>query len=457
MAQFPNRSFWIDQYGDYAPHPPLGGDLKVDVAVIGAGFNGLSTAWHLKQGQPSLSVAVLENEIVGYGASGRSGGWVMTQFGLDQSTIRSLYGKKRSNDAYHYASKAVDYVKALIETHDMQSDYSHPGLLRVAFNEKWIKKLDAYQAFYNDIGVGGTLKRLSKDELDKEFNSPYMLEGLYDPNMGMLDPCKHVREWKRLCLEAGVQIFENTPAVEVNRGSDRIEIKTPRGTITTEKLALSTNGYSHLMSGNIGKQLKRLQRPMYVKAVVTEKLTDRQWEKIGWQSRCAIEGATEMYHWFRPTNDGRIVCGIGYYLYTRKGEEVESDYDMNHANAIETHLKTLFPALKDLRIAQQWGGCVSASFDMIPHVGFLGDERIVYNAACWSHGVALSQLNGRAMSDLLLERESELTDFWAVKRQGWRWPAEPIGYFLMKSAIGLFKWTDRGNVKNTPFNFDNFS
>ena len=139
-AKFEEKSYWMTTR-EYLPGEPLQGDIDVDVAIIGGGFTGLSSAYHIKKAEPNLRVALLENQIIGFGASGRNGGFNMTLFGLTLSITALRFGKQKAKEAHHYMERAVDYLKELIGELKMDCDYEHPGFLRVATSEKYKKRI----------------------------------------------------------------------------------------------------------------------------------------------------------------------------------------------------------------------------------------------------------------------------------------------------------------------------
>ena len=155
MKDHRDKSFWLDNYGPYTPEPPLQGDLQVDVAIIGGGFTGLSVAYNLRRASPGLQVAVLEAEVIGFGASGRNGGFSMTLFGLEPAVTKALFGHGRTVEAHRYMERAVDYVDALVNEHHMQSDYWFPGFLRVATTPAFAKRIQRDLKILTDMGITG--------------------------------------------------------------------------------------------------------------------------------------------------------------------------------------------------------------------------------------------------------------------------------------------------------------
>src|SRR4030042_393196 len=155
MKEYLEKFFGLPFYGVYAPTPPLQGDLNVDIAIIGGGFTGLSAAYNLRKEDQGCSVAVLEGEIVGFGASGRNGGFSMTLFGLEPAVTKSIFGHQRTADAHQYMERAVDYVNELINQYNLQSDYWFPDFLRAATTPGYIKRLQHDLELLPSMGITG--------------------------------------------------------------------------------------------------------------------------------------------------------------------------------------------------------------------------------------------------------------------------------------------------------------
>ena len=155
LAEHADKSFWLASYGPYVANAAVDGDLDVDVAIIGGGFTGLSTAYNLRLDDSGIDVAVLESEVVGYGASGRNGGFSMTLFGFEPSVTQLMFGQQRAVEAHRYMERAVDYVDLLVTRHQMQSDYWHPGFLRVATAPAYVKRIQRDIKILSDLGITG--------------------------------------------------------------------------------------------------------------------------------------------------------------------------------------------------------------------------------------------------------------------------------------------------------------
>ena len=286
MKDYSDKSFWLATYGEYFPNPSLQGDINVDIAIIGAGFTGLSTAYNLRKEDASLSVAVLEAEVVGFGASGRNGGFSMTLFGLEPAVTKALFNQQRTVEAHRYMERSVDYVDELVKEHQLQSDYWFPGFLRAATTPGYVKRIQHDLEILTSMGITG-ISWIEADEIKSEVNSPRFLGGWWEPRSGLLNPAKHVRELKRLAVQFGAQVYEETPVVEIHRNTDFI-LTTPNGKVRAHKVIFATNAYSHLIP-----QLKRKQVPAFTHMVVTEPLSQIQLDEIGWKNRQGSRRCTQ--------------------------------------------------------------------------------------------------------------------------------------------------------------------
>jgi glycine/D-amino acid oxidase-like deaminating enzyme len=444
LWRYEETSFWARSYGPYDPSPSLAGDLDVDVAIVGAGFTGLSTALELKRDHPGLSVAVLESAVVGYGASGRNGGFNMTLFGLEPEVTKWRWGKQRTVESHRYAQRAVAWVKKLIEDNGLDSDYQHTGMFRVSYTRRQLDRLQKTYRVMEDLGIAEDLTFWGSEQLRSEVHTERYLGALYESQTGILNPCKHVRELKRIAVAKGAAVYEQTPVELITRRGEKILLKTPKGTVSAGKLVLATNAYTRSLKGL--PRLRSRQIPVWTFQVVTAPLSAEQWETVGWRNRQSFEDNRQLVHYFRVTVDGRITMGGGDATMPG-GESLDHDFSPKLWLHCEDHLKWIFPELRDVSIDYRWGGPVSVNLDLTPEIGFVGDERVIYSVGCIGHGVSLTHLNGRLIADLLTERKTDLTDFWIVNRKSLPWPPEPFSFLgrqILHKGLRLWdSWEER--------------
>lgn len=431
-------SFWQAKEPKPQPNAALSGDVVVDVAIIGGGFTGLSVAREIKSDEPGKSVVVVESQFVGFGASGRNGGFNMSLFGLEPEITILRWGKERAAEAQRYMIRAVHHVRDLVARHDIKSDYQHTGMLRVAYNGSQLRRLEHGLELADKLGVRGEYVYRPKAEIQSAIHTERFQGAIFEANSGILDPYKHVRELKRLAENAGAIVHEQTPVLNISRSGDLIRLKTPQGSVSCRKLVIAANAWSSHIRGL--PKIRSRQTAVWTSQVVTAPLTEAQWAAVGWADRASIEDNRQLIHYFRRTVCGRITMGGGAVARGRGAEMGKMDVTPTW-EALERHLKWLFPVLKDVAIDFRWGGPVSVNLDMTPDIGFIGDQRVIYANGCIGHGVSLTQLNGRTIADLVLEKKTDLTDIWFINRKAIPWPPEPFGAIAFAAiASGLNLW-----------------
>lgn len=435
MGAYDDKGLWHATYGEYEPGPPLRGSVDADVAIVGGGFTGMATAYYLLKEDPSLKVAVLEQEVVGYGASGRNGSFAMTVVGLGLDLLAKIKGRDRAIQAQRYLERAVDTVGELVVAEDLDCDYIRPGFLRMATTPAYVEKIRHEIEFAHSLGIEG-IEWLDRDEARARVSSDHYLGAWWEPRMALVNPLKLVREMKRVVTGLGAEVYEHTPVGSIERNG-RILLKTPGGTVNAEKMVLATNAYSHLLPGTGRKQV-----PAWTYVVATEPLSEEQLGPIGWDGFEGVEDARNLIHYYRRTPDDRLLMGGGPVGF---GFGRSMDHDANPAawRHLEEHIVDLFPSLAGARIEHRWGGPFSVTTDLTPALGYLGDSRSVYSVGCIGHGVAMTHLNGQVIRDLLLERHTELTDHFFVNRRVIPWPPEPIRRGVSEALRGYLTLEDR--------------
>jgi glycine/D-amino acid oxidase-like deaminating enzyme len=414
-----------------APAPPLTGDLAVDVAVIGAGFTGLSAALALRA--EGLGVAVLEGRLAGHGASGRNAGHLTPTIGKDLPTLAWLYGRERARALVSLAEAAIAHTEALIREHAIACDYEPVGNIFASVHPAQDAAVDRAARAAADLGAPGVV--LEPDEMRRRDIPAAFRRGFLEPSGGVLNPGRYVRGLRRAALAAGAALFEETPVLRIEPGPT-ISVSTPRGQVRARHLIVGTNAYT----GEIDAPVPPVAR-IQVQLFMTEPLDQAALEALGWRERQGIYTAHEILESYRLTADGRIVGGSRFIRYAYGGRPLP-DIDPGIAGRLEEIFRRRFPEIGVTRVARHWGGPIGFALDFLPHVGRGGPHRnVLYAIGYAGHGVALASYAGRMIADLLLEREGPGAALWA--RRHVPLPPEPLRWGVAKALIGLFEWMDR--------------
>ena len=403
-------NFWFEaaDLEHQAINAPLKGSHTADIVIIGGGFTGLSSAYHLSRTFPNRKIVLLEGACCGYGASGRNGGFCDAGFSGLLHYVESA-GPELGRKAFDASLFGINQIKELIAAHGVACDFEANGMLEAAVSEPQATQLEKHQATYRAMGLDATL--LHGKALEAEVRSPRYVAGLQFPYGAILNPAKLARGMKPLIESAGVEVCERTPVLRVTPGKVH-RVETELGEIHAPVLVLGLNGYAP----HLGFFRDRVL-PLCSYVLATEPLSAAQWAAIGWQHRQGISDMRVLFDYQRPTADGRIVIGGSDAPYFANDGLSSGTYKP----AIETltrSLFTTFPQLEGLRIAHTWGGTMGFTMDFTPSVGVMGDDKNIYYGVAYNgEGVAFSQTAGRIIAELMAGVESELTKLCVVNHR----------------------------------------
>ncbi len=443
-APGPVESYWQAGRPARAPAAAVSADIRTDVAIIGGGYTGLSTAFHLKTAEPGLDVAILEAETCGFGASGRNAGFVMTLFGASVSMMKTFHGKARVREAHFFMERAIAALEEMIGKHAIACDYERSGFLKVATAPAYVSRIKDEIELFQSLGIHG-FEWLDRAELISRVQSATFVGACLEPGCGLINPMKWLDALRVLACGTGARLFEGTRVAEVRRERGRYLLATPGGTVSAEKVVYATNGYTHLLPGMRSKQL-----PAFAYIVVTRPLTADERAAIGWGGREGIEDGRNFMHFYRLTADNRVLVGGGPGLVPFAGN-MDHDSSPKAWNHLERFIGETFPPLRGIGVDFRWGGAFSVTADSTPHLGVLDGGGAAYSIGCTGHGVALTHMNGRILRDLILSRKTDLTDLWFVNRRTLPIPPEPLRSIAAKAVTTAMSlddwWCDRGSFR----------
>ena len=402
MEDLATRSYWLG-LDQYEPEPPLRGDMEADIVIVGGGFTGLWAAYHLLKADPGLTVVVLEGSAVGYGASGRNGGFAMTLVHRSLHTLVDTVGRDNALAIHRAAEEAISGIQSVCAEEKIDADLMPNGLLTVSNTPLQDEHIWREAEAAQELGIKG-IRYLERDEIRTRVHSETFRCAIDEDTCLLLNPARLVRGLKDAVIRAGGRVFEQTPMEELSQSSGRVTVRTPGGSIQAKRGLLAANAYSTHIPELSGRVM-----PFYSYILLSEPLSEEQWGRIGWEGRQGMEDRRVFLHYFRPTIDGRILWAGRDAPYRPDGPDPRYDRDERVFRRLEETFRWTFPQLDDVKFEYSWGGPVGVTATFLPGAGWLKGHRVAYAFGYNGHGVSISNLLAMSVRDLMLERDTVLT------------------------------------------------
>jgi glycine/D-amino acid oxidase-like deaminating enzyme len=428
-------SWWLEQAlaaeANPAQAPRLSDDATTDVAVVGGGYTGLWTALSLRERAPELRVTLLEAEICGHGPSGRNGGFVHGYWASVGSVLPVL-GAERARALAEAGEAIVPGIRAWAEARGEDVWLREGGMLMVsaaAAQDEAVKGTVAAAAM---VGRPDQAVPLTREDVARRIASPVFRSGVFFPDGATVQPGLLVRALRRAALDAGVTLHEGTPVTGLRPGRPNA-LEMPGGTLRAREVVLATN------TGLTGwRPASRNLTNFSSYVVLTEPAPDTLAE-IGWTGGEAVVDARMFLHYFRTTNDGRVLMGSGSGPIGFGGRALPRlSYDAASAGRAEAGLRRLLPGFELVRVERAWGGPIDVSADHLPFFRTQPGTRIHYGAGYSGHGVGPAWLGGRILASLVLDADDEWTRLPLAARSVPRLLGEPfrrVGGGLVRASI----------------------
>jgi glycine/D-amino acid oxidase-like deaminating enzyme len=428
--------WWRELGGGARSRPPLEGDAEADVAIVGAGFTGLWTAYYLARSDPSLTVLVLEGEHVGFGASGRNGGWVSGFFSGSARRYERLAGRARLRALRAAMFQTVGEVAAVARSEGIECSLLQGGRLEVATDDAQARRLHEALAGARQEGLPEEdLRELSPAELESRISVSGARAATYTPHVARVQPARLLTGLAGAAERAGVRIHEGTPVLAISPHAAH----TGTGTVRARWIVRATEGYTASLRG-----LRRSLLPMNSSMIITEPLGEAAWREIGWAGRELLADGAHVYVYLQRTDDGRIAIG-GRGVPYRYGSRTDGRGETAAATVagLRARLEELFPASAGARIEHAWSGVLGVPRDWCVSVDADPRSGIAWAGGYVGEGVAAANLAGRTLRDLLLGRSSELTGLPWVGHRPRRWAPEPLRWVEVRTVYALYRHADR--------------
>ena len=443
MKDYRSYSFWLETAGDdLTPRPPLDGSIDVDVAVLGAGFTGLWTAYHLLRRQPSLRVAVVEAEIAGFGASGRTGGWCFSGFPVSPLRLKERYGLDAARAVSLAMYDSVDDVGRVCREEGIDAHYAKGGELEIARAPYDLPKLQTIYDEFRAIGLEDHYELLDAAQTAERLRVARAVGSFWNKEGAVVQPARLARGLARAVERRGGTIYEQTRVTDYAPGPSP-KLVTARGDVRARVIILAGEAYLSQLP-----KLRRQIMPLTSHVVLTEPLGAERWARIGWERREVVGGFGTTAGYLNHTADGRIAFGAYRARYPFNSRISDA---LDRQEAIFAHARRAaldwFPMLAGVRFTHAWGGVFGVPRDHMPVMTYDRRTGLATGRGYTGEGVATANLSGRVLADLITETDSPLTRLPMTRHRSRAWEPEPLRWlgvtFVTRSRQKLLREVER--------------
>lgn len=430
LADVAHRPYWLDRPDRPAPRPALTGDISADLVVIGGGLSGLWAAYEARQRFPDWSVVVLEGQRIAEGASGRNGGFVAASLthGLPNGLSR---WPDEMPELVRQGQANLEGIVRVIQGEGIECDLVRSGELDVAVEDYQVAHLREMVA--EGAALGLSYEFLDREQVRARVDSPTYRAGVLDRDgVVMVDPARMSWGLAAAVERAGVAIYEQTRVTGLKRAGAGLRVTTDFGSVRAGRVALATSAFPPLL-----KRLGHYVVPVYDSVLMTEPLSPEQRASIGWQDRVGIGDAGNQFHYYRITDDGRILWG-GYDASYYGGFNPMHERQGAPFARLSEHFRYTFPQLDGLRFTHAWAGAIDTCSRFSAFWGTAYDGRLSYSLGFTGLGVGASRFGAQVMLDMLAGERTERTALEMVRTKPIPFPPEPIrgiGIGITRRAI----------------------
>jgi glycine/D-amino acid oxidase-like deaminating enzyme len=410
----PNNSLWADNLTqsvtEFTP------DNSYDVAIIGGGFSGLWSAFHLKKLDPKLSIAIFEAQRCGYGASGRNGGWASSDYPVYRPTLVKRYGVEVTERLIDSLTSAIDELSEIARSIAPQAQFVKSGTLMFARNQAQERRLKENEDELHEWKSAAEVNELIRISQSRG--------GLFNSQSATVNPMGLVGGLVQFLTSQGVRIFEGVFATRIKGGvlANSVIVSSPVVIQATE--VFSEPGRNFI--------------PLYSLMVATEPLSEEIWRTVGNDSRFTFAEGSHLINYAQRTADNRIAIGGRGATYPFGSKLKSAKENTTHVHA---HLRELvqqwFPVLKGVRFTHSWGGAVAITRDWEPYVQFDPDSGFGRLGGYAGDGVTMSYVAAKIIANLIKNTSNPITQLHFVNREFRSWEPEPLRYFAVNSLVKL--------------------
>lgn len=386
----PVKSWWRDSAPNFSSYPQLEEDVETDVAIIGGGYTGLSAAYHLQRDH-QVQTVVLERAYIGWGASGRNGGFCcMGSSKLPWNKMIARFGLEETQAFWRSQKASVELVADIAARENIDVDKIGAGEIALAHKESLGDSLQEEVAFMTKT-FGTQHNFLSKSELiEQGINSPGLYAGAVNPIGFGLNPWKYVNGLAAAAARSGARVYSKSEVINWSQLGNKHVLATPRGRVRANKVLIATAAYTpeNLFPDFGGRILPALSSIM-----VTRPMSEDELSAQGWTHKTPAYDTRYLLHYFRLLPDGRFMFG------GRGGLSAKPEAIHQQLNNLENAFRAYYPQWRHVEITHRWSGLLCLAQDLVPHIGKWPDHLGIYFALCYhGNGVAMATWSGRAVA-----------------------------------------------------------
>lgn len=401
------------------------------MVIVGGGLTGLSTALALKK--RGVDAVILEKSFCGYGSSGRNAGHMTPTIGKDIPSTLRMFGHEKAKQLLHFGDQSIRHTLNIMQEYGIDCDYVANGNIVAAVHPSQDENLRKTAKIAQELGAA--VEYLDANHMRQKGIPSAFSSGIWETLGGVLHPGKYVLGLRRAALHAGVRIYEESPMVSMQEGA-RPVVHTQNGSVTADYYVQATNAYT-----NSTGRLKKHVLPMRVTLFETERLTDVQLARLGWQGQEGIYTAHEMLENFRMTKYGTLQGG-SKLVRSAFGGGLPEGYHQPTFAALEGIFRDRFPELTDVKIATWWGGWVGLTTNFLPKIGAHPKQANVLHSIGYNgHGIPQTTMSGTMLADRITGADNPHSHLFAA--MGLAWPPEPFTWLASKALTGVFGAMDR--------------
>jgi glycine/D-amino acid oxidase-like deaminating enzyme len=427
------------------PRPGLPGDRDADVCIVGAGYTGLWTAYYLRQADPSLRIALVEQRFAGFGASGRNGGWLSGLAPGHRALLAEKHGRPAVVRWQQVLNDAIDEVIAVCAREGIDADIVKGGTLEIARNGPQVQRLRA-QVDEDRSWGDDEVRLLSKTEAAQRVDVDGLLLAAHTPHCARIQPAKLARGLADTVERLGVSVYEQSVVTAIEPG----RAVTAHGAVRAPIVLRATEGFTTRLPG-----LKRRWLPMNSAMIATEPLPADVWDAIGWAGAETLGDTAHGFFYAQRTADDRIAIG-GRAVPYRFGSGIDADgaVSADTISYLTGVLHGLLPATRGTPVAHGWCGVLAVPRDWTAGVALDRGTGLGWAGGYVGHGVTATNLAGRTLADLVLGRDTPITTLPWVGHHSRNWEPEPLRWLGVRGMYSAYKLADRheagGRARTSP-------